>query len=731
MCFIKKYWKILFTLVLGIIFILIPFNNIILDGIYTPFLKSESVRGGGLEAFVFILVTLFFMHIYKEKAHIILISFSCLYLSMSAVIIPVIAVGIYFEALCFIGSSFISIEKTEHSDNIPLNYITGVAVWGAMAIIASLLHLGTINKLRILTLLLCFICFTFSYRKQYKPICLRLINFLIKGNGNFKFSILIVVITFLFLILFAKTNYAIESDSIHYGLKPELTLVGENSFYDYLGLTFFVNYYPKLWELLYLPISNLGDYSFLLSANIYNLIIIVCILYQVLDKLFKKASREENLFISAIIISTPAIANISVTTKPDILGLLLFLFAFSRLINWLESKEIKEFTIAMIALMMSTGTKLTYLLWGGIIFLFFVAIFTLYYLKHKGLFKDLKKLSIFDFLFIVFGIILTIGVHLRTFFLTGYPTYPTAINFYKKIGFRAKNYALVGSIENTVNIIAGSLKETLIQFLKRFYNVFFAPEAYPTLIILWFSNLFLLLIVICALYGIFHKIIIKKEDRQLLFLYIIMYCVFSYFMLYCLGFNDGNYYIAPVVIGIVLGCYFVRKYSNIFGNVVSKRILMSIFIVYLTLQYIIMFVSSPSWSLGTHAFNGEVIKNNFDSKEYNKSAFLYHGCNKIAEYIDMNPVQGKLLISEGIEMSVAYRLNAAVDGYTYIKHHIKSYRGVDNYDVFKDYIRDTHVRGIVIANEDESNLSEYALQYATENNITPAVIDEKAVLYIF
>lgn len=728
MSIIKRYWKVIFASVLSCIFICIPFYNIILNGTYTPFLKSAPVFQGGLEVIIFIFLTMIAMSIFKRKAHIVLLFSSCLYLSISAVIIPVIAVGVYFEILCYIGSAVISFKKGNHSTDIVLNYISGVSIWGGGAVLVSLLNHGTVNELRVLTLVLFIVSFALSYSKQYTPVIIRFGNFMREGNEDRICRLMLVILSYLILILFAKTNYAIEWDSMHYGLKPELTLVGEHSFYDYLGFSCFVHYYPKFWELLYLPISSLGDYSFLLSANIFNLLIISYLVFRILGKLLMNVSRNEKLFITLLIISIPAVANVSVTTKPDILGLLLFLFAFYKFICWWKTKNIIEFIFSMTALMISTGTKLTYLLWGGILFIFTFILFLLNEHRHKTLLIQLKRIRIIEIAPVFTGIILTLGVHYRTLKLTGYPTYPTGVSFYRKLGFQPKHHALLNSVENNANILEENLKETIIQLIQRFYHVFFNPDVFPTLIILWFSNLFLLLLIFCVLYNVKYELIRDKVNRIFLIVYVIFYSVFIFYMFYITGFVDGNYYIAPIIVNIILSYFFLRKYSTIFSDFSVKKIFTVILASFIVFQFVITFVSSPSWVLGTHPFQNELIRNNFDTEENNRVEFLYRGCNKIAEWIADNSVNGKLLAST--ELNISYRFYAPLEMYFYIESSRYCNSGIIDYNTFKSYIKETNVSGIVLADADEGNLRDYTLKYTMEYNIHPTVIDEAAVLYI-
>lgn len=730
MALLKKYWKIILYAIIGCLFVFLPFYNIIINGTYTPYLKNDPIFQGGIEVVFFAFITLISMRLFEKKAHIVLIFFSCLYLSMAAVIVPVVIVGMYFEMLCYIGSSFNSLKKIEHSKNIALNFVSGISIWGTTSIVASLLNRGTINHLRIVTISLLIVSFVISNKKNYIPLVIRLKNFVAAGNENKYFRYVVVVITFVLLILFAKTNYAIEWDSMHYGLKPELTLIGEESFYNYLGLSCFVHYYPKLWELLFSPLSDLGDYSFLLSVNIFNLLIICYILYEILSIFLSKISVEEKLFVIAIIISIPAVANISVTTKPDILGLLLFLFAFYEIINWMHTKEIRNFTFCMIALLLSTGTKLTYLLWGGILFLFSIGLFLQYSIKNTGILYQLKKLKSIDICLVVTSFVFSLGVHYRTFKLTGYPTYPTGISFYRKLGFSARNHSLLSSIENNANIISDSLKETIFQLINRVYHVLLSPnENYSTLLILWFSNLFVFLIIMCFMYKIYRSAMSDRIDKKLLFFYGTMIGVFSFYMFYITGFIDGNYYVAPIISIIIISYYLIRKYSPIFFEKISRRIFICTLSLFLISQTIITFITSPSWVLGTHAFDIEIVKNNFDTQEKNKEVFLSFGCNEIAKYIDNIPISGKFIASADLGVA-AYRFNVPIESYFYIETPKYCNSRIVDYETFKAYLKDTNVSGIVLADSDDGDLKQYTMEYVSEFGISAAVEDENAVLYI-
>ena len=163
-----------------------------------------------------------------------------------------------------------------------------------------------------------------------------------------------------------------------YGLRPEHVLIGEHSFYDYLGYSAYVYYYPKLMELLFLPISNLGDYSFIITGNIFVYILLIVSLYRLLNNMFKNIDKNINYkfnlitWIILVIVTIPAITGITDSSKPDILGVFLTVCAFMFFTEFLSNKKKTELAIlALVSLLLATGTKLTYLLWGGLLFFFY------------------------------------------------------------------------------------------------------------------------------------------------------------------------------------------------------------------------------------------------------------------------------------------------------------------------------------------------------------------------
>ena len=71
-----------------------------------------------------------------------------------------------------------------------------------------------------------------------------------------------------FLCLAARTNVVSGFDAWWYGLRGKYVLVAAGSVFKSLDLVAPVNYYPKLYELLLIPVSGLHDTSVIEGISI-------------------------------------------------------------------------------------------------------------------------------------------------------------------------------------------------------------------------------------------------------------------------------------------------------------------------------------------------------------------------------------------------------------------------------------------------------------------------------
>lgn len=532
-----KYIKSLFIFLSIIALSIIPYYNMVVVGPYKWHVTTPEFRQGGIEIILAMLIGYFGFLINKKKPLIPACFCALVYLSINGVIIPTITAMIYLISILYIGYTgyFLFIKKDKDNNNLLIkSFIFGISIWGFGAIILSLLKIGTTVGLRKYTIILFVLSFILKSIKNNKfEIGKYLTNLnkfeMRKTTGAFLFLILGV-----FLFLCAKTNTAQDYDSLWYGLRTQYALIGEHSFYDDLGYFSFVYYYPKLLELFLAPLSDLLDYSFILCANIIIYGITNIIIFKYIKKNITAFGKKScfNVIVACLIASIPAYANISVTAKGDILGLFLTISAFILWEQYKEDKKMSNLIFSMCALLLSTTTRLTYLLWGGILFVF--EILYLLFEKNEKKFQKIFKAILNNLWLVIPATFTFLGIHYRTFKLTGYFIYPITIELWNKI---FNNYHGLFLMTNATNSYPFSFK----LLIERLEKAILSPSSLTHIIMLWISNILISAFII----WLCNK---KKKISKLNVAYIIINLFSILYFLTTQTNPDGNYFIYPIIV---------------------------------------------------------------------------------------------------------------------------------------------------------------------------------------
>lgn len=712
-----KRFKDLFINVLILVIAIIPFYNMVINGIYKWHIQQPEFIQGGLELVIFSILIFVGYLINKKRIILPLILFSSIYLSMNGVIIPVLLDISYFLMIIYVGYSFgKSKNDKKNAEKILYYFFNGFVIWSSGAIILSLLRLGTINDLRIycIALLLSSLIYNRYNNKNLN------IEKIIGNINNFKIDSIVkvlfyIVISAIVLCLFAKTNTCIDYDSLWYGLRSEYVLVGEHSFYDNLGYVTSVYFYPKLSELFFLPLSGLGDYSFVICANILVYILSLICLNLFIDMHIKLDKKKYlNVLLLTMIAAIPALANISATAKGDILGFFLLIYSFYLINRYNNNKDNRDFIFSLLLILISTAVKLTYILWGGILLIYNIAVF----LKSDGrlskkisfLWQDIFKNKII----IILSVFTFFGIHLRTFILTNYFIYPVGINIWNKLFNLDHGFFLVKTSASmmTTEVI------NLNYIFDRISNFMFNPGDLSHVIMLWTSNI----LIISFILFIFNK---KKKANITDILFIcINIAVMIYYMI-TMPNPDGNYFIFPIIIISLM----LLKTLKITLKKFSYNIYFSTITLIIISLFIIMFVSHPSWSWGTKKFSRELIVDNFETKTVNRELFKNNGTLKIYDEVKKFNITEKV-ISSAVYDSLYFRLPCNLESFYNLKHDLLSNAKYYIYENFVNVNNKNNIKAFVVANSDQSVFPSLVKRYIEEFGYDYILVDESAVLYV-
>ncbi len=140
--------------------------------------------------------------------------------------------------------------------------IAGIVLWSLGAWTLSAFGFGSLKILRLYTLVLAVPAFA----ARQTPLSVFLGRRFATLGGSERAAV--AALGAWFLCLAARTNLVSGFDAWWYGLRGEYALVATGSVFKSLDLVAPVNYYPKLYELLLIPVSGLHDTSVIEGISI-------------------------------------------------------------------------------------------------------------------------------------------------------------------------------------------------------------------------------------------------------------------------------------------------------------------------------------------------------------------------------------------------------------------------------------------------------------------------------
>lgn len=597
-----------------------------------------------------ILFSLIYVFRTKQKLALGLIfGILAIYLRRHQVLIPLLSAVLFLEVLFLMGSFISGLLSFEN--NTARNYILGLLSWTSIAIGLSLVNMGTIGVLRIAFVtigVLLFIRLTISHSSLSNLQVPQLFFYLKDQSLGYK------ILSSLFLcflsVLAAKTNTHIDWDSLSYGLRPEYVLLGDNSFFDPLYLIGDTIYYPKLHELISLPLAGFNDYSFLLCLNVMLFGLLFVFLNKTLNKI--SSSQINNLIFSLAVVSIPAVAVMANSAKPDMHSSFLFLLALYFTTQFALNKKTLAFLFSIISIGLSASAKITGFAFGPFLGLGLLIIL-IFALKRKQLINNItnKQISIISLLFLI----PMTGIHYRTYHLTGYPLIKFT-SLWEKLGFQLNIYKSGGGT-SYINL----KNDNLGNYIDFFKDAFFLPHNLKGHFgVSWISDLVPFLMISLILFAVL-RMLIKKINIDLVqalgFVSLSGIIVFISFYARPNPGGDGNYYIIPIL-SIAILLYYLQDER-------AKNILRLPLLMYMLFHFFLVFLVDMSWHTGTSKFDLDLTKPIIESPHYKSNILNYHKLNTINDALNKSD---RILnsISFGVNRKAANYLSCRNQSYGHL-----------------------------------------------------------------
>ena len=662
-------------------------QQLIGEGPFGWHLERARTWQGGLE--VLALATLLALVAGAVRAPrwraVLLLALAGLYLRRHYVDLPMLADLACFEILIGLGAFAARLCGLPRAGEVRAYLylaVAGIVLWSLGAWLLSASGSGSLRSLRIYTLLL---AVPASFGRQ-TPFCLflwRRFASLAPAQRAY-----VAALTAWFLCLAARTNVVRGFDSWWYGLRGDYVLVAGGSVFKPLDLVAPVYYYPKLYELLLIPVSGLGDTSVIQGVSLLVLVLFALACMELL-KAFALGFRTRVLLVAACV-TLPAIANIAIMPKPDIF------MAFVLLLATAEAVRVAREGSATACSWMLTGCALAFsskLSAPPFIVAIVIASFILWLRNGRPRLHERGPEPRFAVSVAVAAFAVAALVTARTWLLTGVPLVgpQPVVEIFTTLGFTPKPPA--GVLGAGPAIDWSDLPVLLVDQL-------FRPQRLDHMVISWIGNVWLYLFAIALLARFLVGEPAPDRPRVPVIWTVLMLTGLALLLTFrtMTRGGDGNYFVLPLALAILAGGYLAltRLPSGM-----PKRLLVAMLPLFILFQASYSFVSA-GWSPGTRPFDLDFTRGVRDLRGENRRVFEYAGIYGIAEYL--RAVHG---IPRGIGYVAdepAFRLPATFEtmkfyGYWYSQ-------ALESPDAFLDMLRTCRIDYLVLPKPGNTSVDE-------------------------
>lgn len=312
-----------------------------------------------------------------------------------------------------------------------------------------------------------------------------------------------------FILQMNRSNVALDYDSLRYGLRSAYVLFPEG-FFSAHGQINSVYSYPKGLELLTYPLNYLPGYGFLLSFSLWTYLALALVFGLLLFH-FQKNRKKLYLGILCFFLLS-SVGNMSLTMKTDLFTLLLQL---SALYFFLKGKRLQSCFL----LFFSYSFKPTAVVFSTLLGIVFLLTMLLEFLgksntktntkenininANTGINSNTNHNTIqakgekwtSELPFVLFSLVYTGLITLRTFLITGLPFSTTFTGIFKAIGFHVNwPFNLDAHVDYSGEL---SFSESAFSFFRRLFSFLFYPvgEDMEHVAIAWSGVLFPLILV--------------------------------------------------------------------------------------------------------------------------------------------------------------------------------------------------------------------------------------------
>lgn len=461
--------------------------------------------------------------------------------------------GIYLVYLIALGRLFIRVLRKGSwppltFESMITGFLMGSGIWITLVCILSALQKGGIPVLRMAVLLTAIPVFALEYAGFRKH------RFFVwegpKEAGwrpvGWQRYLPALILTMLALQI-GRMNVAMDYDSLHYGLRSAYILDNGLGIYEDLGNINLVYTYSKGFETLILPLCVRTSYSFVLAFNMWLTAGVLVTIGKITSRI---AGKSWGLAAAAVASCIPAVTNMGITAKSDIITLLVQLFILYYMVGFTREEDAAGRTRCLVlggcACLFSYGLKPTALVFSTAAY----GMSLLYALFTRSMKLSLKNSW---WLSVLPAGLPVLGLWIRTCRMTGVPVTSVFTSIFGLFGFHVKWPFAFADIPS--NGSEGGIPEQLRFLAGRLFHMAASPVGADMdhVIIAWGTGLVAVLAAAAVLAALVWR---REKTRQpeitylwTVFLPLTVVCLISVRKLWQV---DGNYFMLFYTMAVIL-----------------------------------------------------------------------------------------------------------------------------------------------------------------------------------
>lgn len=586
---------------------------------------QQSFRDGAIEAFVLFGLLLLAAFAPHRAAGVALGAVAvAAYLRRHHVDAPALAALVYFEAVFACGAlalRALSAPRADLDDRL-VQFVAGLGTVAVVLLAASLAGYGRPRDLLVAGFVLSIVSLAAARRI---PATLDAIRAGARLDGAAR-ALAVALFTWL-LVLLARTNHTVGYDPLWYGFRPELVLAPERSLFDETGLVAPVFYFPKLYELVVMPLSGANDFSFPLAFGVLLLGFTAFVAHAFARRL--GASPAFGLAAAALVATLPAIANQALVPKPDLLAGVLVVAAASCFHRGLAARDAGALLAGAAAGALAIQAKLVAIPYVGTLVLATLAIALASRFRGDAV-RSWRPPGRAAWGLFATALVVTLALTARTFVLTGVPTIgpDVLMRVWTALGFELKDP--VATLDWTRPQDFRDVPQLAVDMLL-------FPTRLPHIVITWTGNAWLWL----AGFALVATLVLRRRARVDARAVALIAPVLAVGMLLALGVayhyrgGDGNYLIAPLALGSIATA--AAAASALRGVVPLERLAFS-GVVAASLFHMLFSFANASWSMpGTRMLDADFARSPIDTRTMRRDALVDAGLAEFEEYLRRAP----------------------------------------------------------------------------------------------